>query len=853
MRWATYAPEDVTTFEVCILVPKIDKQAILDAYLTPAGINPEHVLVLDLHQAEGKKKTPASEIKAYIEQELAEVLNDCQVKYLIVADADYFKILTKQSQAEKNLGYVLDCHAGPWKAAYVPNFRQIFYDPDRIKAKIFQGIMAVTQHRTGVYQTPGAQIIHHAAYPHDPAEIEAWLEKLLDYPGLTADIEAFSLKHHTAGIGTISFAWNKHEGIAFPVDLGPDPERVRKALKSFFLRYRGKLIWHHIAYDVYVLIYQLFMDHILDTEGLLEGLQVLLGGDWDDTKIITYLATNSCAGNKLGLKDQAQEFSGNYAVDEIEDITKIPLPDLLQYNLIDSLSTWFVFEKHWGTMVTDQQKPVYDDLFKPATWDIIQMQLTGMPVNMKRVKEVEALLNAEELGFYNSIMSSPLVGKYAYKLEEKHVLKRNAELKKKQIKLGDEPQEFNPGSSQQLQDLLYGMLGLPVIALTDTKLPATDADTLKALKHQTTDQQIIDLLTALHDWKKVNKITTSFIPAMLQAAEGPDGWHYLFGNFNLGGTLSGRLSSSKPNLQNLPANSKYAKLIKSCFEAPPGWMFCGLDFDSLEDKISALTTKDPQKLKVYTDGFDGHSLRAAFYFKDRLEAEGIIIDLSDPKSVNTLKDMDHPVRQESKVPTFALTYDGTYVTLMTGSGFDMETAKMIEARYHELYVISDQWVSAKLDEAARTGYVTVAFGLRVRTPLLKQVIRKTSKTPYEAEAEGRSAGNALGQSWCLLNSRAWMATMKKVRASKHRLNIRPCSQIHDAGYALVRDDVTALKYLNDTLVPEVQWQEHPDIKHDEVKLTGKLGVFYPNWTKEITLPVGASEQEIFSTIDAAMV
>jgi DNA polymerase I len=224
----------------------------------------------------------------------------------------------------------------------------------------------------------------------------------------------------------------------------------------------------------------------------------------------------------------------------------------------------------------------------------------------------------------------------------------------------------------------------------------------------------------------------------------------------------------------------------------------------------------------------------------------------DVEQINSIEWKYKPLRQESKVPTFALTYDGTFNTLMTGSGFDIEKAKMVEARYHELYVVSDQWVSSKLDEASRTGYVTVAFGLRVRTPLLKQVIRKTRATPYEAEAEGRSAGNALGQSWCLLNSRANMAFMKTVRSSEHRLKIRPTSQIHDAGYYLIKDDVTVVKFTNDHLVKEVKWQEHPDIQHDEVKLGGKLGIFYPNWSKEITIPNGASEEIIFSTIDAAI-
>ena len=60
------------------------------------------------------------------------------------------------------------------------------------------------------------------------------------------------------------------------------------------------------------------------------------------------------------------------------------------------------------------------------------------------------------------------------------------------------------------------------------------------------------------------------------------------------------------------------KLIKSCFKAPPGWLFTGLDFASLEDRISALTTKDPAKLAVYLYGFDGHCLRAQTYFSENM-------------------------------------------------------------------------------------------------------------------------------------------------------------------------------------------------------------------------------------------
>jgi DNA polymerase-1 len=292
-------------------------------------------------------------------------------------------------------------------------------------------------------------------------------------------------------------------------------------------------------------------------------------------------------------------------------------------------------------------------------------------------------------------------------------------------------------------------------------------------------------------------------------------------------------------------NSTYAKLIKSCFEAPPGWVFAGLDFDSLEDKISGLTTKDPNKIKVYTDGYDGHCLRAYAYFGEDMPD----IDPNLVISINSIAKKYPTQRQDSKIPTFALTYQGTYNTLMVKCGFDRAKAKRIEAAYHELYKVSDAWVAERLSEAGRYGYITAAFGLRVRTPLLAQVIRGNRRTPYEAEAEGRSAGNALGQSWCLLNSRAGSEFMGKVRASAYRLNIRPCSQIHDAQYFLIKDDMGAIQYTNEHLVRATQWQSHPNIYHPDVKLGGSLAIFYPDWSKNFDLPNGATEEQILEAID----
>lgn len=854
MKYLTFTNQEFSEYGICFLSPELHLQDMSRLYVDPhlKGWE-EHLLAYSLHKRD--KKTPTGEQKDYL-RELLPILKGLDTRYLVVCDADYFRTMTKQS-GEASLGYVIpgEGEYEGFNILYCPNFRSVFFNPAKVKGEITQALYALKSHVLGTYCAPGIDIIKYAAYPETPEEIQICLDKLLAMNcDLTSDIEGFSLRHYDAGIGTITFCWDKHEGIAFPVDLGPDGEAVRALLRDFFRNFKRKMIWHNIAYDVTVLIYQLFMKHIIDMEGLHEGLRVMLKGPggWDDTKLITYLATNSCAGNKLGLKYQAQEFSGKYAVEGINDIRQIPLDQLLQYNLIDGLSTWFVHEKHYGTMIADQQLEIYETLLKPSTIDIIQMQLTGMPLDMKEVHRLQHKLESYAQEATDILQVNPQVQQFirwqtqnAWEKDfqdRKNKAKNPGKIKPKdRASFPDKP--FNPGSGPQLQVLLYDeqFMGLPVVDLTDTKLPATGGETLEKLVHKTDNEDIIEFLKALIDYKSVETILSNFVPKFLEAKQGPDGWHYLHGNFNIGGTVSGRMSSSNPNLQNIPSSgTRWAKDVKKCFKAPPGKLFIGLDFSSLEDRISALTTKDPNKLKVYTDGYDGHSLRAHSYFGDQMPD----IDPDSVDSINSIQDKYKPLRQDSKTPTFLLTYGGTWMGIIDKMGWSAEKAKAIEARYHELYRVSDEWVAARIAEAGKVGYVTVAFGLRVRTPLLHQVIRGNSKTPYEAEAEARTAGNALGQSYGLLNNRAAIEFMETVRSGEYVQDIWPCAHIHDAQYYIIPEDMAVLLYVNEHLVKAVEWQDDPVIWHDQVKLGGELSVFFPSWAEEMVIPNKAYEDQI---------
>lgn len=203
--------------------------------------------------------------------------------------------------------------------------------------------------------------------------------------------------------------------------------------------------------------------------------------------------------------------------------------------------------------------------------------------------------------------------------------------------------------------------------------------------------------------------------------------------------------------------------------------------------------------------------------------------------INSIATKYPDIRSKSKGPTFSLTYQGTEHTLMNDLGFSKEDSLEIKNNYHDLYKVSDDWVQAKLDEAAKTGYVVTAFGLKVRTPLLSKSLRNSRHTPYEAQAEGRTAGNALGQGYGLLNNRACNAFMKRVWASPYKLDILPVAMIHDAIYLIIRNNPKVVAWVNKELISAMQWQELPELKHDTVKLGADLSLFYPTWAHELTI------------------
>lgn len=465
---------------------------------------------------------------------------------ILCSDPEYFKTLTNLTKCEALVGQVLGSPYVKPKVMCIPSPENLLFNGDSIRSTIRFVLNQCKDYLEGNYLEIGQDIIHKAYYPNNVLDIVAFLDDLHQHSQLFVDIETFNLKVTQAGLGSICFTWDEHNGGAFLIDLNQEDKKlIRQILKDFFKKYDGSLVFHKANYDVCVLIYELFMgSDITNLKGLHEGLDTLCK-KLEDTLVITYLATNNCGGNVLGLKQLAAPFAGNWAID-VKDITQIDTDQLLKYNLIDGLCTAYVYKTYYPQMVRDEQEELYKGLFSETLKTNIFMQLVGMPINLEEVRKLAAELRAEESALLAYLQSTKEIELAELKLSKQQMDKRNDILKTKKVTIDECFVFFNFNSDNHLRVLFYDIFNLPVVDTTDSGLPAVNKHTIDKLKNHTQSEHQKTILTKISELSDVTKMLTSFIPAFETAHIDKYGHAHLMGNFNLCGTVSGRLSSNEP-------------------------------------------------------------------------------------------------------------------------------------------------------------------------------------------------------------------------------------------------------------------------------------------------------------------
>ncbi|MDP0293239.1 DNA polymerase I [Glaesserella parasuis] len=277
---------------------------------------------------------------------------------------------------------------------------------------------------------------------------------------------------------------------------------------------------------------------------------------------------------------------------------------------------------------------------------------------------------------------------------------------------------FNLASTKQLQEILFNKLGLPILKKTPKGAPSTNEEVLEELAQM--GHQVPVLLIEHRGLSKLKSTYTDKLPQMINAQTGR-----VHTSYHQAVTATGRLSSSDPNLQNIPIRNEQGRRIRQAFIARDGYVILAADYSQIELRIMAHLANDANMIKAFAEGKDIHRSTAAEIFGVSLEA------------------VTSEQRRSAKAINFGLIYGMSEFGLANQLGISRTDAKKYMELYFQRYPAVQQFMLDIREKAAEKGYVETLFGRRLYLPEINssnQMRRKAAeRVAINAPMQGTAA------------------------------------------------------------------------------------------------------------------
>ena len=487
---------------------------------------------------------------------------------------------------------------------------------------------------------------------------DRWLEKIGNAKLTAFDTETNSLDYMSAEIVGLSLAVEAGEACYVPLahDYPGAPDQlprdeVLKRLKPWFENARHGKVGHHLKYDAHILA----------------RYDIALAGMQYDSMLESYVL-NSVA-TRHDMDSVARQYLGKETI-HYEDVAgkgakqltfnQVDLDTAAPYAAEDADITLQLHETLWAQLdELPTLREVYEDIEQPLVPVLLAMEETGVLVDRDML----------------SRQSRELAGKMA-------------ELEAQAHELAGGP--FNLGSPKQLQQILFEQLELPVIRKTPKGQPSTAEDVLVELAND------YELPAVIIDYRGVSKLKSTYtdkLPLMISERTGR-----IHTSYHQAVAATGRLSSTDPNLQNIPIRTPEGRRIRQAFVPPEGRVLLAADYSQIELRIMAHLSGDKGLLKAFAKEQDVHRATAAEVFETALE------------------NVNNDQRRSAKAINFGLMYGMSAFGLAKQLGIARGEAQEYVDLYFDRYPGVKAYMDNTREMASRQGYVETVFGRRLYLP-----------------------------------------------------------------------------------------------------------------------------------------